>query len=245
MKLTFNFFLLNRGGGGSGRLTWGLVAIFFLLALTACAEAAAEAPPTRTPTASPTATVRPTPTVTPTATPASACPIPDLLMDQHLSASGSYTQTETAAAGPMACRIELGSCAYHSLVGNLDPTIIFKNEEALPYQEDFLMHPDMLLPLYRLNQLVRTEWGGLVQLRVTDGYDSTLEHDLGQADESKRVSLHFEGRSVDLTTWPTDTNRYARLCALAHCAGFAWVQNEGDHCHASIKADTLCARCGN
>jgi hypothetical protein len=177
--------------------------------------------------------------------PVSACPIPDLILDQHLSASGSYTETERAAAGPMACQIKPDSCAYHLLVGNLDPTIRFKNEEAPPYQEDFLMHPDMLLPLYRLNQLVNAEWGGTVQLRVTDAYDSMLEHDLGQADERKRVSLHFEGRSVDLTTWPIDTNRYARLCALAHCAGFAWVQNEGDHCHASVNANSLCLQCNN
>lgn len=218
-----------------------------LLTLTACAAAAAEAPPTRTPTPSPmpTATITRMPTPAATSTPTSACPLPDLFLGTHISASGSYTETETAAAGPMLCRIGADSCAYHLLVGNLDPTIIFKNEETPPYQEDFLMHPDMLLPLYRLNQLVRAEWGGTVQLRITDAYDSLLEHDLGQADQEKRASLHFEGRSVDLTTWPIDTNRYARLCSLAHCAGFAWVYNEGDHCHASINAESLCAQCSN
>lgn len=105
------------------------------------------------------------------------------------------------------------------------------------------MHPAMILPLYRLSQLVQAEWGSAVRLRVTDAYDSLLEHDLGQPDENLKISLHFEGRAVDLTTWPIDKNRYARLCALAHCAGFDWVHNEGDHCHAAVKAESLCTRC--
>jgi hypothetical protein len=168
-----------------------------------------------------------------------------LLVWQHLSAGGSYTETETTAAGPMLCRIERDSCAYYQLIGDLGPTIVFKKEEEPPYhEEDILMHPAMLLPLTRLEALVQAEWGGQYWLRVTDAYDSLLEHDLAQHDEDQKISLHFEGRSVDLTTWPIDASRYGRLCALAHCAGFDWVHNEGDHCHATIKAESLCLRCG-
>jgi len=146
----------------------------------------------------------------------------------------------------MLCRIERESCAYRHLIGNLDPTIMFKREEEPPYdREDILVHPAMLMPLTRLNELVAAEWGGAVQLRVTDAYDSLLEHDLAQVDESRKVALHFEGRSIDLTTWPIDSALYGRLCALAHCAGFDWVHNEGDHCHASIKAESLCVRCSD
>jgi hypothetical protein len=162
----------------------------------------------------------------------------------HLSASGSYTQTQTEAAGGMVCRIERDSCPYYYLVGDLNPLIVFKREEEPPYdEEDILMHPNMVLPLSRLSDLVLAEWGGEVRLRVTDAYDSLLEHDLGQADETRKNSLHFEGRAVDLTTWPIDRTRYERLCTLAHCAGFAWVHNEGDHCHAAIEAESLCLRC--
>jgi len=144
----------------------------------------------------------------------------------------------------MICRIERDSCAFRLMVGNLDADIVFKGEEEPPYAgEDIRMHPEMLLPLYRLRQLVEAEWGGTVRLRVTDTYDSLLEHDLAQPDLSRRYSLHFEGRSVDLTTWPIELGRYGRLCALAHCAGFDWVQHEGDHCHASIQAESLCFRC--
>jgi len=170
--------------------------------------------------------------------------LPDLLPGQHISASGSYTQTETEAAGPMLCRIQPGSCSYRSMVGNLDPSIVFKREEEPPYdREDILMHPDMIFPLYQLKELVAAEWGGAVRLRVTDAYDSLLEHNLAQVDESRKYSLHFEGRSIDLTTWPVQPAYYGRLCALAHCAGFDWVHHEGDHCHASIQAESLCTRC--
>ncbi len=107
------------------------------------------------------------------------------------------------------------------------------------------MHPAMLLPLSHLRDLVNEEWGGAYQLRVTDAYDSLLEHDLGQPDENRKISLHFEGRAIDLTTWPIAPERYGRLCILAHCAGFDWVHNEGDHCHAAIQAESLCSKCNN
>jgi hypothetical protein len=224
----------------------GFTGIILLLLIRACASAQAEVPPTPTPTASPKAIVRAKPTATPTATLQRACPLPDLVPGQHISASGSYTETETAAAGPMVCRIKRNSCAYRYLIGNLDPTIAFKREEEPPYDvEDILIHPAMLLPLTRLNELVTAEWGGRVRMRVTDAYDSLLEHDLAQLDESRKYSLHFEGRSIDLTTWPIEPASYGRLCALAHCAGFDWVQHEGDHCHASIKAESLCLRCSD
>jgi hypothetical protein len=230
---------------------WCLLAvtIFIIIILTACYPAHAEpAPPTPTVTLtpSPAPTWTPLPTRTPlaAATPAGACPVPDLGAGQHISASGSYTQSQTGAAGAIGCRIERDSCAYYHLVGDLNPTIVFKREEEPPFdEEDILMHPNMVLPLSRLSQLVRQEWGGAVQLRVTDAYDSLLEHDLGQPDENLKLSLHFEGRAVDLTTWPIEPARYPRLCALAHCAGFAWVHNEGTHCHAALKAESLCLRC--
>jgi hypothetical protein len=238
------------------RLLMGIVLILPLV--SACDSAQADALPTTSATAKarPVATPRtlPTPRAQPSSgsaqpplgTPRSACSLPNLVPGQHISASGSYTQTETQAAGPMVCRIARDSCAYHYLIGNLDPSIVFKEEEEAPYAtEDILMHPDMYMPLNRLNRLVQAEWGGAVRLRVTDTYDSLLEHDLAQTDESHRYSLHFEGRSIDLTTWPVDPAYYGRLCALAHCAGFDWVNDEGDHCHASINVESLCSRCKN
>lgn len=225
----------------------GTCLVLVILA-SACAPAGAKVEPSPLPSPTRTATAIgiPEPTATPAPTPTSdaLCSIPELDTGIHISASGSYTETQTEAAGPMICRIERGSCAYERLIGNLDGAIVFKREETPPYdEEDILMHPAMLGPLTRLNELVQQEWNGEVQLRVTDAYDSLLEHHLFQPDENKRVSLHFEGRAIDLTTYPVNRDLYGRLCALAHCAGFDWVHNEEDHCHAAISAPSLCLQC--
>jgi hypothetical protein len=180
----------------------------------------------------------------PTPTPEPTCFLPDLAQGQHISAQGSYTDTERTASTPMLCHIKRDSCTYHHLVGILEPTIVFKQEEQPPYDtEDSLLHPAMLAPLMRLNQLVRAEWGDTYRVRVTEAYDSLLEHDPSDSEPSRRYSLHYEGRAIDFTTWPVDHSRYSRLCALAHCAGFDWVLNEGSHCHASIRSDSLCFQC--
>lgn len=227
--------------------------LLLLIILTACGEPRL-GPRTPTPEPSPSST-RPPPLVSaplqvtrpPEAMPtvAGGCPVSVMLPWQHISASGSYTQTQTEAAGSMRCRVARNSCAYDLMIGNHSPTIVFKGEEEPPYNdEDFRMHPAMLLPLTRLDALVQAEWGGTYWLRVTDAYDSLLEHDLTQSDPERKNSLHFEGRAIDLTLWPIDQSQYGRLCALAHCAGFDWVHHEVDHCHAAIAADSLCSRCG-
>ncbi len=177
--------------------------------------------------------------------PRPACFLPNLATNAHIAAGGSYTLTERLASTPMQCHLTRDSCGYHRLVGLVEPSIIFKQEEAAPYHtEDVLMHPAMLQPLARLNALVRAEWGGDYQLRVTDAYDSLLSHAPPESEPSRRYSLHYEGRAIDLTLWPVAYERYGRLCALAHCAGFDWVHHEGTHCHASIKAESLCGVCG-
>ncbi|GAB4414938.1 MAG: hypothetical protein Fur0044_09860 [Anaerolineae bacterium] len=236
--------------------------IFFVLtfATLACVRIDLSPPPIAQPL--PAATLLPTPTLPstplprPTAVPPPifvavapgppACLQPNLAIGEHISASGSYTETERLASTPMLCHLERDSCGYNQLVGILDPTLKFKQEETPPFDtEDFLMHPAMILPLTRLNHLVQTEWGGAFQLRITDAYDSLLEHDPPESEPSTRYSLHYEGRAIDLTLWPVDQSQYGRLCTLAHCAGFDWVLNEGTHCHASIRAESLCLDCQN
>ena len=61
--------------------------------------------------------------------------------------------------------------------------------------------------------------------------------DLAEPNPQQRYSLHYEGRSIDLITLPPDHSRNGRLCALALHAGFDWVHNEIDHCHASIRTN--------
>ncbi len=222
-----------------------------VLFLGACAPAYADVRviPTRFRTPTPRPMVWPTvaipdPTATPIPTAIPRCWPEQLPEGLHISASGSYTETENQAVGPMVCRIQRDSCAYYYLVGDLDPEILFARSEAPPYdEEDILMHPDMIMPLTTLRDLVAAEWNGEVRLLVTDAYDSLLEHHLAQADFSRRYSQHFEGRSIDLVTYPVNRALYPRLCALARCAGFDWVHNEGNHCHASINAPSLCLKC--
>ncbi|MCB0208268.1 MAG: hypothetical protein KDJ52_02995 [Anaerolineae bacterium] len=221
-----------------------------IIILAACADTQAKSVFTPTPLPTPTRIPTLTPVVDPAAQTASIpigpCADPYLWPNLHISATGSYTQTQTEAAGPPICRIAPNTCAYNLLVGNLDANIIFKREEEPPFdEEDIKMHPAALLPLSRLSAMVQQEWNGQYQLRITDAYDSLLEHDLGQPDNTRRASLHFEGRALDLTTWPIEPELYSRLCMLAHCAGFDWVHNEGDHCHVAIKAESLCTMCSN
>jgi len=53
-----------------------------------------------------------------------------------LSASGSITETETEAAGPMACQIQRNSCAFSHLVGDLDPNLLYSEGETPPYGDN-------------------------------------------------------------------------------------------------------------
>jgi hypothetical protein len=183
-------------------------------------------------------------TPTPSAVPGPVTLPAEVPQGAHLSASGSFTETETEAAGPMACQIQRNSCAFSHLVADLDPDLLFSGGEPPPYgAEDRLMHPAMLRPLARLAELVQQEWGDGSQIMITEAYDSLLEHNLTQPTLSLRYSLHFEGRSVDLITIPPNIDRDPRLCSLAIQAGFDWVHNEGDHCHASLKAPSLCSVC--
>lgn len=227
------------------RIIWLAVLGFVLSACTPSTtlEVAVKiSPPPAHPFA--TATVPPRSVGTATATPAPKCGVTELLSGQTISSSCSYTQTETQAAGPMICRIQRDSCAYKNLVTDRDPDIVFSQHKPPPLtDEDAMIHPAMLLPLTRLSALVRAEWGSDVKLMVTAAYDSILEHDPLQPDPTRKYSLHFEGRSIDLVTYPADPTKFARLCALALTAGFDWVHNEVDHCHASINSSSLCTIC--
>jgi hypothetical protein len=238
-------------GPGLARLGRGLASLALAAAATSCAGGRVDA------RAAPTATapLGPTPTanivvsgLAYTPTPGSS-PTPYvwpevLLLGEHLSSRGSYTETETSAAGPMLCRVERDSCAFRQLVSDLDPKVLFSEGEPPPYgAEDRMMNPAMVLPLSTLADLVAAEWGANTQVMVTEAYDSLLDHHNFQPDRDLRYSLHFEGRSLDLITWPPDEQRNGRLCVLALQAGFDWAHNEGDHCHVSLNADSVCALC--
>jgi len=219
-----------------------------LAVLAACRPLGAEAPgtpaaalPRATPTADVSVIIASAGGGTPASPSSLAAEVVTLDTGQHISARGSYSDTETLAAGPMLCHIERGSPAFAHLVRYPAGTVIFSNSGPAPYkEEDEMMHPAVVTPLARLEALVRQEWGYGAQFMVNAGYDSLMAHDLGQSNPALKYSLHFEGRSLDVIPWPPNLGRLARLCALAHAAGFDWVHNEGDHCHLSVKAESLC-----
>jgi len=230
------------------RLSGVLLGLAFAAGLAACADPTLAPPPLPTLAAATSAGESQVSVIGPDATPTGAATQTVLPQEvppgEHVSASGSLTQTETEAAGPMLCQIQRDSCAFQQLVIDQDPNILFSEAEPPPYGvEDRMMHPAMQLPLARLAALVRSEWGGTVQLMITAAYDSQFHHDLAEPNPNKSYSLHYEGRSIDLITLPADHSRNGRLCGLALRAGFDWVHNEIDHCHASIRANSLCTVC--
>jgi hypothetical protein len=128
--------------------------------------------------------------------------------------------------------------------------IHFKNEEDRPDEtgsntgyedEDYLVDPRLAAPLIRLGGLVLEQWtdpvggGPAFQLRVTDAYDSVIEH--------SETSNHYRGRAIDLTLSPIPpahrearADAYGRLSTLAYCSGFDFVHFENRyHVHVSSR----------
>ena len=122
--------------------------------------------------------------------------------------------------------------------------IVFKNEERhasppLFHDEDYLVDPRLAGPLVELARDVLAQWvdpiggGPAFRLRVTDAYDSMIEHSVH--------SNHYRGRAVDLTLSPVPAahrpsraHYYGHLARLSVCAGFDFVHFENQHhIHAS------------
>ncbi len=223
---------------------WGGVFSIFIAACTAQPKDVQDFAPlrtTKTPNVSVGTTALPQPTQIQVPTPTLIYELP---AGQHISHWREFVNGETASAGPMVCQIKRNTCAFNNLAIYESPTIFFGLGEEPPFDlEDKYMHPIAAERLEILEQLVWDEWGGTSSIMVTEAYDSQGSHDLTTTDHNAKYSLHFEGRSLDLIPWPPDLDKMARLCALSHEAGFDWVHNEGDHCHVSVVADTLCGRC--
>jgi hypothetical protein len=134
--------------------------------------------------------------------------------------------SEKSAVGAATTIIERGTPAFKTLVRNVNPQIVFKDEEKTA--ADRMMTPKMKKVLDALAILVAGEWTG-VKLRVTEAWDENKEHGTN--------SLHYEGRAADLTTFPVDGAKHGRLARLAVNAGLDWVFFEdASHVHVSMKS---------
>jgi hypothetical protein len=133
-------------------------------------------------------------------------------------------QSEAATVGPFLSRIPRDST---KLVKHLNSNIVFSNDEG--NDDDRYMTPRLKEKTDLLAILVMQEWPG-VTLRVIDAWDEGHGH--------ASTSRHYEGRAVDLTTFPQDRSKLGRLCGLAVQAGYDWVFYENDqHIHASVLRD--------
>src|SRR5215207_3253788 len=133
--------------------------------------------------------------------------------------------SELATSGAIARKIKRTDPEFASLVKNLNPKIVFKDEEGTG--ADRMMTQRLSDRLDRLADLVASEWSD-EKLRVTEAWDENNEH--------AGSSLHYEGRAADLTTSTRDGAKLGRLGRLAVDAGCDWVFFENSaHVHVSMK----------
>jgi hypothetical protein len=130
-------------------------------------------------------------------------------------------RSEGSAVGPFRGLIPRSS---PNLVRNNNPNIVFANDEG--NNDDRYMTRRLQEKTDILAELVMREWPG-VRLRVTDAWDEGEGH--------SSTSRHYEGRAVDITTFPRDRSKLGRLGSLAVEAGYDWVFYEDpQHIHASV-----------
>lgn len=133
--------------------------------------------------------------------------------------------SEISTCGAITRKIRRTDPEFGDLVSNSNPKIKFKDEEGTG--ADRMMSPRLKAGLDALADRVAAEWPG-VRLRVTEAWDENDEH--------AGLSLHYEGRGADLTTFPVDGNKLGRLGRLAVDAGLDWVYFEdSNHLHVSVR----------
>ena len=130
---------------------------------------------------------------------------------------------KSQAVGAPTTKIVRGTPAFAALIKNVNPDIVFKNEEGT--DADRMMTQRLKERIDALAARVKSQWSG-VKLRVTEAWDEDNEH--------SSASTHYEARGADVTTSDLDGSKLGRLGRLAVDSGFGWVYYENDHIHASV-----------
>lgn len=91
-------------------------------------------------------------------------------------------------------------------------------------ENDHMMHRAMVTPLRRLIELA-SQKGAVLEIRDTYRPEGRIHI---------RISLHREGRAVDLTVRGISLEELAKLSWMS---GFDWVYREGGHVHCSVRPD--------
>jgi len=155
-------------------------------------------------------------------------------------------QKEIDVSDKMQCAIPRDSCEFGFLAGNLDPALMFLDDEPPPLNdEDHLMHPALLRPLARLRDLVAETLPGNFTLMIVDAYDSTGTATGDGLETINKYGLQYEGRAVEFRTVPVSATLTGALCWLALESKFDYAENRGDKCYASLRAPSLCRICSN
>ncbi|XP_031566613.1 desert hedgehog protein A-like [Actinia tenebrosa] len=140
-------------------------------------------------------------------------------------------ESSAAASGSSEGPVRRGSPKYKALKVEINTDVIFKEDGET--NDNKRMTPRCAEKLKNLIRGVIRQWDGRVKVRVIKAYYA------GKEKRKRRhpLTLHYEGRAIDIQTSDLDQKKYPILGRLAVNAGFDWVSySSKNYIHASVRA---------